>query len=1045
MAMCGLACAAVIIAPLLSQAQLTGVTGAHDPSSLLKDGSIYYYFATGHGIVTRSSTNKSSWSAGPSVFNTPPAWTTQAVPGFTGDFWAPDIAYFNGAYHLYYSVSTWGSIDSAIGVATSPSLSSPTWTDQGKVVQSDAVGFTQPETDTTAYNTIDPSILVDNDTGRVWMSFGSYSSGIVVTELNPTTGKRLNISTLAATKVANNASGGGWGSTLEGSALIKHGSYYYLMVNTGGCCSGVDSTYEMRVGRSTSPTGPFLDKNGVDMRNGGGTLFLDDDGKMIGPGHFSLFSEADQDYFGYHYYNGDANGAPTYGLRNLYWTADAWPSYAAVNPDWAGMSGTNWSTSANWSGGTVPNGVGNVANFAANSFNRYSVSLDGSGKTVSTVNFRSSASYTIGTTSGNTLTIDAASGDAATINVSAGNHTIAAPITAVDSLGINVTPSGSILSLSGAVTAPMLTKYGYGTLSLAGANTYSGSVFAKWGKIDVTGSVSAAQFSSVGQILNENATMIVRGTGSFSANSDLNIGDTGDANTPATGTLELRDNASVTVNSSGGIFVGSGFSANTKAVGTVNQTGGTLTANGNFDGAFVIGGRGSSLPVGTYNLSGGTVNANTNLQIGGRGTGTLNQSGGSFNVNGYASVGRYSGAIGVWNVSGGALDQSQATRNLIVGESGNGTLTLSSSAQVTAAGTMRLGLNLGSVGAIHLNGGTLTTPAISRGNGSGTVNFDSGTLRAAATTTTFLQGLTNAYVKSGGANIDTHGFDIAIAQPLLHDTNLGATLDGGLNKLGVGTLTLAGNNTYTGPTTISLGKLVVNGSIGTGPATVSSFTTLAGTGTIAGLVNVKNGAHIAPGNSNIESLDVGSLTLASGSILDFELNTASSVSPSDLIRVTNTDGLLINGGTLNLVSTGTILPGTFTLVDYAGTLNGSFNSLSFGSVPTGFNYLLVNNASATSIDLVVSMLGDFNNDGSVDAADYVIWRKAPSSYGGASGYDAWRQNFGAISTGSGSTLTENAAPEPHGYLMILFGIGTALRWPRARQTRRRSPLSTTRR
>ena len=174
------------------------------------------------------------------------------MPGFTGGFWAPDIAYFNGTYHLYYSVSTWGSIDSAIGVATSPSLSSPTWTDQGKVVQSDAVGFTQPETDTTAYNTIDPSILVDNDTGRVWMSFGSYSSGIVVTELDPATGKRLNTSTLAATKVANNASGGGWGSTLEGSALVKHGSYYYLMVNAGGCCSGVDSTYEMRVGRGTN-------------------------------------------------------------------------------------------------------------------------------------------------------------------------------------------------------------------------------------------------------------------------------------------------------------------------------------------------------------------------------------------------------------------------------------------------------------------------------------------------------------------------------------------------------------------------------------------------------------------------------------------------------------------------------------------------------------------------------------------------------------------------------------------------------------------------
>src|SRR3954464_5166830 len=106
-------------------------------------------------------------------------------------------------------------------MATSPSLASPTWTDQGKIIQSDAAGFTQPQTDTTAFNAIDPSILVDNGTGRVWMSWGSYSSGIVVTELNPTTGQRLNNNSLSATLVANNAPGGGWGSSIEASALIK--------------------------------------------------------------------------------------------------------------------------------------------------------------------------------------------------------------------------------------------------------------------------------------------------------------------------------------------------------------------------------------------------------------------------------------------------------------------------------------------------------------------------------------------------------------------------------------------------------------------------------------------------------------------------------------------------------------------------------------------------------------------------------------------------------------------------------------------------------
>jgi arabinan endo-1,5-alpha-L-arabinosidase len=346
--------------------QLTGELSAHDPSSIMKDGTGYYYFATGPGIVSRSSTNKTAWTAGQSVFGAPPAWTQQAVPSFGGTFWAPDVAYFNGKYHVYYSVSSWGSIDSAIGLVTSPSLANPTWTDHGKVVQSDAAWEAGPNTDTTAFNAIDPSILTDTN-GKVWMSFGSYSSGILVTELNPSTGKRLNTSTLDATLVANNTPGGGWGSSIEGSALTQRGSYYYLFVNYGGCCSGVNSTYDIRVGRSTSPTGPFVDRNGIDMRSGGGSIFLDDDGKMIGPGHFARMTEGADDYFSYHYYNGDVNGAPTFGLRKLYWTSDAWPSYAAVNPDWTGTASNGWSTSSNWSGGTVPNGTGHVANFGSNS------------------------------------------------------------------------------------------------------------------------------------------------------------------------------------------------------------------------------------------------------------------------------------------------------------------------------------------------------------------------------------------------------------------------------------------------------------------------------------------------------------------------------------------------------------------------------------------------------------------------------------------------------------------------------------------------------
>ena len=80
------------------------------------------------------------------------------------------------------------------------------------------------------------------------MSFGSYWNGIYVTELDPATGKRINGS--PAVNVAQN-------SSIEASALIQHGGYYYLFVNWGSCCSGIDSTYNIRVGRGTSPAGPF--------------------------------------------------------------------------------------------------------------------------------------------------------------------------------------------------------------------------------------------------------------------------------------------------------------------------------------------------------------------------------------------------------------------------------------------------------------------------------------------------------------------------------------------------------------------------------------------------------------------------------------------------------------------------------------------------------------------------------------------------------------------------------------------------------------------
>ncbi len=312
-----------------------GHVWCHDPSTMIKTGSRYYYYMTGRGIPLAYTTDLRNWTYGGSVFpGDPPAWVSLAVPDYDpGNWaWAPDVAYFNGKYHVYYSVSQWGTIDSVIGLVTSPSLITPTWTDQGKVVQSDAAPG-GGGTDTTDYNCIDPSILVDTDS-KVWMTFGSYSSGIVITEIDPATGLRKNPVIFDATLLANNSGYRGWGSSIEGAFTYKHGSYYYLFVNYGECCSGVDSTYNIRVGRSSSVTGPYVDKGGIDMRDGGGTMLLESSGRYIGPGHAGILNDGGTEWFTYHYYDGNDLGASKHGLSQLGWDENDWP---VLPNDWSGL------------------------------------------------------------------------------------------------------------------------------------------------------------------------------------------------------------------------------------------------------------------------------------------------------------------------------------------------------------------------------------------------------------------------------------------------------------------------------------------------------------------------------------------------------------------------------------------------------------------------------------------------------------------------------------------------------------------------------------
>jgi len=304
-----------------------GSIGIHDPSTIIKHKGRYYMYGTGRGIVSKASDDGVLWKDGPTVFAAPPAWVTNAAPGFNGDFWAPDIAFINGKYCIYYSVSSWGSQQSGIGLVTNPTLD-PTdpnylWTDQGVVIQS---------FNGSSYNTIDPSVTFDTS-GNPWLAFGSYWNGIYLVQLDPFTGIRITPNS-TLTHLAYN-------SSIEASCLYRRGGYYYLFVNWGSCCDGVNSTYNVRVGRSISITGPYLDRNGVDLRSPGGTPFLEASGKYAGPGHIGILNENGQDWFSYHYYDaGDyssgygAYGAAKFDLAPLSWTAADWPAF---NRDWSAI------------------------------------------------------------------------------------------------------------------------------------------------------------------------------------------------------------------------------------------------------------------------------------------------------------------------------------------------------------------------------------------------------------------------------------------------------------------------------------------------------------------------------------------------------------------------------------------------------------------------------------------------------------------------------------------------------------------------------------
>ena len=293
-------------------AQEGAVRGVHDPSVIKADG-FYTLFSTGAGIPIRRSRDLLHWERAGRVFAVNPPWFQEAVPG-SNWIWAPDISRRRGTYWLYYSVSTFGSNRSCIGLATNTTLdpSSPDyrWVDRGPVLSS------RREDD---WNAIDPNLVVDRDE-QPYLVFGSYWSGIKLVRLDPDSGKppggTLELIALATRREAK---------AIEAPFLVQHGETYYLFVSFDHCCRGVNSDYKVMVGRSRSLSGPYLDRTGKPLLEGGGTLVLAGSGRMRGPGHNAIFRDGDKEWFIFHYYDAEFRGIQMLQIRPLHWTGDDWP------------------------------------------------------------------------------------------------------------------------------------------------------------------------------------------------------------------------------------------------------------------------------------------------------------------------------------------------------------------------------------------------------------------------------------------------------------------------------------------------------------------------------------------------------------------------------------------------------------------------------------------------------------------------------------------------------------------------------------------------
>jgi autotransporter-associated beta strand protein len=380
---------------------------------------------------------------------------------------------------------------------------------------------------------------------------------------------------------------------------------------------------------------------------------------------------------------------------------------------------------------------------------------------------------------------------------------------------------------------------------LDGANwspTFSGSwaaadnaIVANGGTATVSSGTTTITDLFIGNLSTTSGTLKLN-AGTLSASRDLVIGRQG-----ATGTVEISGTGLLRGGTTFRVGV-QNDAATTAASASVAVSGPSagITSGTAANGVVVIGAASSTVSglraTGSVTLSNSATwthssngvfiaggDNNTANQAGGTGS-LLIQSGSLLNITGTGNlaIGRNATAQGTVTVTGGTVTMGGGSifiggMNGTTTSGGNGTFTLNSGAVTTAQLSVREG-----TGTINLNGGTATVTSISEGNGSGTVNFNGTTVKVAADSADFLAGFEtpDLNVQSGGFLLDSNGKSVTFTQ--------GASGTGAFTKLGGGTLTVQGQSTYSGGTTVSAGTLLVasGATLGSGGITVGSGGTL---------------------------------------------------------------------------------------------------------------------------------------------------------------------------------------------------------------------------